>query len=141
MPPIPEPLRAIDANVLLRYFLKDVPAQGEKAHKLIDSEEPLGLTAVALAETAWTLTGSLYRRERDRVAMDLVALLARENIVAIGFDKIEAQMALAACTSERGSANFGDALIAACARSAGLREIYSFDQRFARAGLTPVPPP
>lgn len=99
------------------------------------------MTAVALAETAWTLTGSLYRRERDRVAMDLVALLARENIVAIGFDKIEAQMALAACTSERGSANFGDALIAACARSAGLREIYSFDQRFARAGLTPVPPP
>lgn len=138
---MPEPLRAIDANVLLRYFLKDVPVQSDKAHSLIDSEELLGLTAVALAETAWVLTGTFCRRDRDKVAMDLLALLARENIVAIGFDKIEAQMALAACTSERGSDHFGDALIAACARGAGLREIYSFDQRFARAGLAPVAPP
>lgn len=134
-------LLAIDANVLLRYFLKDVPEQGEKARSLIDSAEPLGLTAVALAETAWTLAGPRSRRARDKVATELIDLLARENVVAIGFDKIEAQQALLACTTEGGSASFGDALIAACARSAGLSEIYSFDRRFARAGLTPVLPP
>lgn len=138
---MPEPLRSIDANVLIRYLLKDVPGQWEKAERLIDSTNPLGLTAVALAVTAWTLAGPRYKGNRDQVAEALTDLLAKDNIVAIGFDKTEAQMALAACTSERGSANFGDALIAACARSAGSREIYSFDQRFARAGLTPIPPP
>ena len=138
---MPEPLRAVDANVLIRYLLKDVPGQWEKAERLIDSTTPLGLTAVALAETAWILAGPRYKRGRDQVATALIDLLARDNILAIGFDKVEAQMGLAACASERGSAHFGDALIAACARSAGIGEIYSFDQDFPRAGLTPVPPP
>lgn len=134
-------LRAIDSNVVLRYLLQDESGQWEKATRLIDSEEPLGLTAVTLAEIAWTLGGPLYRRERSAVALLLVDLLARENIVALGFDKAEAQAALLACTPQVGAATFGDALIAACARSAGLQEIYSFDRRFARAGLVPIPPP
>lgn len=136
-----ERLCAIDANVLLSYLLKDVPEQAEKARRLIDSGRPLGLTAVALAEIAWTLAGPRYRRDRGKVATELIELLARENIVAVGFDKVEAQVALMACTGESGAANFGDALIAACARSAGLEEIYSFDQRFSRTGLTPISPP
>ena len=137
---MPEPLRAIDASVLLRYLLRDVPAQAEQARRLIDSDRPLGLTAVALAEVAWSLAGPRYRRARAAVATQLIDLLARENVVTLGFDKAEAQVALLACTASVGAANFGDALIAACARSAGVGEIYSFDRRFARAGLTPVPP-
>lgn len=133
--------RAIDANVLLRYLLNDAPDQSERARRLIDSEEPVSLTAVALAEVAWTLSGPLYRRRRPTVANSLISLLARENILAVGFDKTEAQRALLACAREEGAADFGDALIAASARTEGIREIYSFDRRFARAGLTPVPPP
>ena len=137
---MPEPLRAIDANVLLRYLLSDVPEQAHRARRLVDSEQPLGLTAVALAEVAWTLAGPRYRRARTTVATQLIDLLARENIVTVGFDKAEAQAALMACAVQVGAANFGDALIAACARSAGVQEIYSFDQRFARTGLTPLAP-
>lgn len=137
---VPEPLRAVDANVLLRYLLKDVPEQGERSHRLIDSDRPVGLTAVALAEIAWTLAGPRYRRGRNSVAELLIELLARENIVAIGFDKVHAQVALMSCTNKSGAANLGDALIAACARSVGVEEIYSFDQRFARAGLIPIVP-
>lgn len=137
---MPESLRAIDANVLLRYLLKDIPEQAKMAHQLIDSPRPLGLTAVALAEVAWTLAGPRYRRERAKVAAELIDLLARENIVAVGYDKAEAQSALLACTAENEAAGFGDALIAACARSAGIEEIYSFDRRFSRAGITPVSP-
>jgi len=135
-----EPLRAVDANVLLRYLLRDVPEQATQARQLIDSERPLALTAVALAEIAWTLAGPRYRRDRSVVARQLIELLARDNIVTIGFDKAEAQAALLACTPPIGAANFGDALIAACARSAGIHEIYSFDHRFARTGLTALPP-
>ena len=136
---MPDPLRAVDANVLLRYLLRDVPEQAEQARQLIDSARPLGLTAVTLAEVAWTLAGPRYRRARPAVARQLIDLLARENMVTVGFDKAEAQTALLACTAPSGAANFGDALIAACARSASVQEIYSFDRHFARAGLTPVP--
>lgn len=135
-----EPLRAIDASVLLRYLLRDIPDQAERARVLIDSDRPLGLTALALAEVAWTLAGPRYRRERVAVAAALLDLLGRENVLTIGFDKVDAQLALRACAMPVGGASFGDALIAACARSAGVAEIYSFDRRFARAGLTPIAP-
>ena len=69
-----------------------------------------------------------------------ITLLDRTNIVTVGFDKAEARTSLLACAPAVGAADFGDALIAASARSAGVQEIYSFDQRFARAGLTPVAP-
>lgn len=141
MKAMPEPLRAIDANVVLRYLLQDIPEQWARATRLIDSDQPLGLTAVAMAEIAWTLSGPRYRLDRGQVATRLMDLLARENIIAVGFDKAEAQAALLACAAPMRAAHFGDALIAACARSAGLSEIYSFDQRFARAGLTSVAPP
>lgn len=131
-------LRAVDANVVLRYLLNDDQEQSELASRLIDSDQQLGMTAVALAEIAWTLAGPHYGRPRADVARALVGLLARQNIVALGFDKAEAQAALLTCIQETGAATFGDALIAACARSAGVREIYTFDRRFARAGLTPV---
>ena len=135
-----EPLRAIDTNVLLRYLLRDVPAQAEQAARLIDSGQPLGLTAVALTEVAWMLTGPRHGRDRALVAHLLMDLLARDNIVPIGFDKSEALAALLACTPPTGAASFGDALIAACARSMGVREIYSFDHHFARTGLKTVVP-
>lgn len=138
---MPEAIRTIDANAILRYLLQDIPDHAERARRLIDSEEPLALTVIALAEVAWTLSGPRYQFERGAVARHLIDLLARENIVTIGFDKAEAQAALITCLPATGAAHFGDALIAACARSAGLQEIYSFDRRFARAGLTPIPPP
>ncbi len=132
--------RAIDTNVLLRYLLNDVRDQSERARRLVESDLAIGLTVVVLAELAWTLAGSRYREERTSVASCLAKLLSRDNIVAVGFDKAEAQAALMACARPTGAPSFGDALIAACARSAGLSEIYTFDQHFARAGLVPVSP-
>ena len=69
-----DPLRAVDANALLRYLLKDVPDQAKQARHLIDSAHPLGLTAVTLAEVAWTLAGPRYRRARPAVARQLIDL-------------------------------------------------------------------
>lgn len=130
--------RAIDANIVLRYLLRDTPDQSERARDLIESEAVLALTAVALAEVAWTLAGPRHHRSRGIVALELIAFLARENLICVGFDKAEAQQALLACVPDVGGADLGDALIAASARSAGILEIYSFDQHFARAGLTPI---
>lgn len=134
-------MRAVDVNVLLRYLLNDIPEMAERARRQVESYEPLGVTPVALAEVAWTLAGPRYRIDRGAVATQLVELLARENVVLVGFSKEEAQAALLTCGSGAGGASLGDALIAACARSAGVREIYSFDQNFSRAGLSPITPP
>ena len=133
-------MRGVDANVILRYVLRDIPDQAERARRLIESQELVGITAVALAEVAWTLTGPRRLLPRPVVAGQLMALLARENVAAIGFDKAEALAALLNCNRPVGAAGFGDAMITACSRSEGIEEIYSFDQRFARAGLTPVSP-
>lgn len=137
---MPDTLRAIDTNVLLRYLLKDHPEHSDRARRLVESDELLGITVVALAEVAWTLAGPRLQFERAAIAMQLSVLLGRDNIIAVGFDKAETQAALLTSATPTGAANFGDALIAACARSAGVLEIYSFDQRFARAGLTPILP-
>ena len=135
-----EPIRAIDTNVLLRYLLADVPHQAAAARDLIESAEQLGITSVALAEVAWVLSGSLYRIPRPVVARELGLILARDNLVALGFEKAEALAALRACEAPTGAPGFGDALIAACARSVGVTAIYSFDERFVRAGLEPLRP-
>ncbi len=133
-------LRAIDANVILRYLLEDVPQQFAASRRLIESGEALGLASVALAEVAWTLSGPYYGVERKRVAALLAEVVSRENIVTLDFNKEEALAALQACATDDAAAYFGDALIAACARSAGAEEIYSFDRRFIRAGIVPISP-
>ncbi len=45
-----EALRAIDANVLLRYVLNDVPAQAAKARRLIESETTLECLTVFMRD-------------------------------------------------------------------------------------------
>ena len=140
MTPDPAPRRAIDANVILRYLLADVPDQLEAARSVIDSDEPLGLTAIVLAEVAWTLSGPNYRIGRAIVAQQLVDLLNRRNIVAVGFDAAEATISLMACRASEGAPGLGDALVAACARSFGVADIYSFDERFGRTGLARIAP-
>ncbi len=134
-------MRAIDASVILRYFLRDNHDHWQRATRLIESGEVLGLTAVALAEVAWTLAGPRYALDRTAVASELITLLTRQNVEPLGFDKAQGYAALLTCQQPQGRADFGDALIAASARSFGVHEIFSFDQRFARAGLTPVEPP
>lgn len=133
-------MRGIDANVILRYLLEDDPGQSEKATRLIESEETLGVTAVALAEVGWTLAGPRWRFPRQQAASVLIRLLGRENMVGIGFDKEEVRGALLNCTSPAGAGDIGDAIIAGCSRSSGIEEIYSFDRRFDRSGLTSITP-
>jgi predicted nucleic acid-binding protein len=134
-----EPLRAIDASVLLRYFLADDPVRSAKARALIESEQRLGLTPIALAETAWTLA-SRHAFDRASIARELVELLARENVVPLGFDRQEAMAILLTCARQTAPAQLGDALIAISARSAGVGEIYTFDAQFGRTGMTVIAP-
>lgn len=108
-------MRAVDANILLRYLLGDDPEQSPKATRLMESGELLGLTAVALAEAAWTMTRPHRGLGRAWVAAALIALLESDTVIAVGFDKAQARDALLDCARPVGAADFGDALIAGAA--------------------------
>jgi predicted nucleic acid-binding protein len=78
--------------------------------------------------------------ERKTIGILLSEFVSLENIVTIGFHNEQALATLLRCAIDDGPADFGDALIAACARSAGIDGIYSVNQRFNRAGITPIEP-
>jgi len=45
----------VDASLLARYLTGDPPHLAEKAAQVLDGEETLGITEVALVETAYAL--------------------------------------------------------------------------------------
>jgi predicted nucleic-acid-binding protein len=72
---------AVDTNVLLRRLLDDDATQAAKARRLFDSEEPVLITDVVLAETVWTLTGKRYRAGREDIVAVFMGLLEERNVV------------------------------------------------------------
>lgn len=124
---------AVDTNVLVRYFLQDDPEQGRAATKLVDSEKKLGISLVALAETAFVLSRN-YHVPREEVVDQLVELLRRRNIDVFGVDKNLAASALILCRPS-GRVNYADALINADARANAVDKLHTFDERFPSEGL------
>ena len=134
----PPPLRLLDTSIIVRYLTNDIPRLAEQARRLIDSNRLLGVTTVALLEAAHVLRNPPYNHAREVVVDALVSLLQRENIVGVGVDAAQAAVALLLCRPS-GTVSFGDALIAAAGRTAGVTEAYSFDAAFGRTGLTVIP--
>ena len=135
---VPEPMRVVDASVLVRYLTGDNPVMQASAKRLVDSERPLGLTAVAVLETAYVLH-RVYGHPRAAVVDALVELVTRRNFVGVGIDRDQIAAKLLLCRSS-GAVSFGDALLAATAASAGLDSAYTFDEKLSRAGLIATVP-
>ncbi|MBI3972960.1 MAG: PIN domain-containing protein [Chloroflexi bacterium] len=133
-------MRLLDASVIVRYLTNDIPELAQQARHSIDSDLPLGITTVALLEAAHVLRSPPYSHSREAVVDALVNLIRRENVHGVGVDTAEAAAALLLCRASA-TVSFGDALIAATGRSAGIYEAYSFDARFGRSGVRVVPIP
>ncbi len=126
-------MNAVDTNVLVRYLLQDDPESGPASARLIDGPEELGVSPVALAETAFVLS-RVYGVPRERVVDELVTLLRKRNIAVLGMDKALAANALLLCRPS-GRVSYADALINADARAYGIETLYTFDERFPSEGL------
>ena len=72
---------AVDTNVLLRRLLNDDATQAEKARGLFETQEPVLVTDVVLAETIWTLTGKRYGAGKEELAAVVIGLLEERNVV------------------------------------------------------------
>jgi predicted nucleic-acid-binding protein len=124
----------LDANLLIRYFAKDDPAQTRLAVNLIHSLSPaqpgwVGL--IALAELVWVLSRT-YKVKKAEIAAILATLLASRDIVIE-----QSQLThLALRRYLAGKADFPDCLIALSAQAAGCTRTVTFDRRAARdAGM------
>ncbi|MDQ3965716.1 MAG: PIN domain-containing protein [Actinomycetota bacterium] len=117
----------------MRYFLQDDPEKGPAAARLMDGTRELGISLVALAETAFVLSRN-YRVPREQVVDRLVELLRKRNIDVLGIDKALVASALLLCRPS-GRINYADALINADAQAHAVDRLYTFDERFPPEGL------
>jgi predicted nucleic-acid-binding protein len=124
----------LDANLLIRYFAKDDPAQTPIAVNLIHSlspAEPGWIGFIALVELVWILTRT-YRMKREGISAILSMLLASKDIVIEQSQLTD----LALRRYLAGKADFPDCLIAVAAEAAGCSRTVTFDRIAARdAGM------
>ena len=129
---------SVDTSVVVRYIVGTPAEQGARAARLIDGDADLGISVVALAETAHVLR-SFYRVPRADIAEHLINLITRTNVTTIEISKTEALDALVRARSYA-SLPITDALIAASARAFGALPVYTFDELFARLGAAVATP-
>jgi predicted nucleic acid-binding protein len=131
-------VRLLDTSVIVRYLMADQPQMQHQAAFVIESDEVLGITSVAVLESAHVLS-TVYRYPRDIVVDALTELITRDNMVGIGVDRDQMVAKLSLCRRS-GTVSFGDALLAATAVSHRLNEAYTFDAKLRRSGLTALIP-
>lgn len=127
------PADFLDTSCIVRYLTGDPPDMADRAAEILDVDEPLTLSELALVETAYVLE-SFYEIPRDRLVDALIALVQRQNIRLLTLEKPIALQALAKCRGSK-RVSFTDALLWAQARQQGAPRIYSFDLRFPSEGL------
>ena len=126
-------MRAVDTNVLVRYYLRDDPAQARLAEKALSAGGVFVPKTVVL-ELEWVLR-SVAGQPAGKVADCLAHLSALPGITIEDHEQVEA--ALRHC---REGADFADALHHAASHACS--EILTFDdrryvRRAARIGLKP----
>ena len=127
----------LDTSVVVRYFMQDQPHLGSASTRVIESQEQLLVSDVAIAEVAHVLM-STYRVPRAHVVDQLVAFLRRDNVDTLNIPKALTLAALAKCRPS-GRVSIPDALIWAAAR-AEETPVYTFDRRFPSEGIAVLSP-
>ena len=127
----------LDTSVVVRYLTGDPPHLFQASARLIDGEDDLLISDVAVAETAHVLT-SYYGASHEVVVDRLVTLLERDTVDTPYCPKELVARALAKCRPS-GRVSIPDALIWAAALSEGV-SVYTLDRRFPAGGITVLSP-
>ena len=127
----------LDTSVVVRYLMRDQPDLAAASARVIENEDLLLVSDVAIAEVAHVLM-STYGVARERVVDQLMALLQRDNIDTLHLPKELTVDALAKCRPSR-RVSIPDALIWTAARAEDL-PVYTLDRRFPAGGITVLSP-
>lgn len=119
---------AIDANVILRYLLRDNEEQWVKAHAVIAQVEDGALVVVCdpviLAEVVWVLT-SVYKLTHQHAASIVIPLVKADGFSVPNKDRYIRALELYATTVP----HFGDACACAAALEQCGGKLLSFDKK------------
>ena len=117
-------MKLIDANIIIRFLLKDHLTQSPAKKLLENLEENLLLTDVAVAEIIWLLI-SYYKLSRKEVVEKIYPIL---NLPSIDCNKPVLIRAL--YIYKNFNVDYIDAYLAAFMDEENLEGIYSFDKDF-----------
>lgn len=122
-----------DTSVLVRYLVGTPAPQARRAAQLIDGEELVGVSPVALVECAHVLR-TQYGVDRLDIIESLIGLVQRENIRLLGqrADLLLGTLVRARSLSGR---PIPDALIVAASLEADALPLATFDRAQARYGV------
>jgi predicted nucleic-acid-binding protein len=127
-------MKAIDTNILVRFFTQDDSEQSPRAEAFLRSfsaSDPIWVGLAVVLELVWVLDVT-YEMNRGDIAQILHQLLTRQEIAV---EQTEA-VRQALFVYRNGRADFADCLISTCARAAGCDEVLTFDRKAARdAGM------
>lgn len=75
-------MKSLDTNTLLRLLLADVPKQTAIVEKLLaDTSQKFAVADMVFAEIVWVLQGDSYGYDRERVAANILSILAITHII------------------------------------------------------------
>jgi predicted nucleic acid-binding protein len=123
----------VDTSVLVRYLVGTPAAAARRAAALVDAEEEIGVSPVAIAECAHVLR-TQYGVARDDILDSLVGLVQRENVRVLG---LRTDVLVGVLVRARGLPGrpIPDALIVAACMAADALPLVTFDRDQARYGI------
>jgi len=130
----------VDTNVFLRFFVKDVEHQYEKARILFEKAEAgkvkLETSELVIAEIVWVLE-SFYGFTRKEITDLLVILLSSRNLKIANSSRISAAVQLYAS----GTMDFIDAYNIAYMKSRDMTKVATYDHKHYKKieGITILP--
>lgn len=117
----------VDTNILVRHLTGDPPAMAKRATAFLASQPELYLADLIVAETVYVLE-SFYKASRDQVANAMRSLIAMRSMITVD----PALLLRAIEVYEVDRLDFAEAYLVACAETAGLGTIASFDKAIDR---------
>lgn len=118
----------VDTNVFLRFFVKDVETQYERARSLFEKAEAgkikLETSELVIAEIVWVLE-SFYEFTRKEITDVLATLLSSRNLKIASHARISAAVDL----YSHGNMDFIDAYDMAFIKSKQYSKVATFDTR------------
>ena len=123
----------VDTSVLVRYLVGTPAPQARRAARLIDGEELIGASVVALAECAHVLRTQYGVPQRD-ILDSLIALVQREN-VRITDARTDVLLAMLVRARSLPGRPIPDALIVGAALAADAVPFATFDRDQGRYGI------
>jgi predicted nucleic-acid-binding protein len=112
----------IDANVILRYILEDIPVQSEISKNLIENKECTVLNEV-LAEVIYVLE-KVYKIQRNEISSVIINLINYSNILMSNKEVVKSAVSIFA----NKNIDFIDALLCSYNWITG-KKVFTFDKK------------